>query len=65
LIINEKNEVIYFHGRTSRYLEPAQGKASLNVRDLIREDILYTVMSAIDESRTAGKPIHEEEPRSI
>ncbi len=61
LIVNEKNEVIYFHGRTSRYLEPAQGKASLNIRDLIREDILYIVMSAIDESRTAGKPVQKEE----
>jgi two-component system CheB/CheR fusion protein len=60
LIVNEKNEVVYFHGRTSKYLEPSPGRASFSVRDLLREDIRYTVMTAIDESRTTGGSVLKE-----
>ncbi len=35
VIINEKGEIIYFHGKTSRYLEPAPGKACLKIVDMI------------------------------
>ncbi|HSV42669.1 MAG TPA: CheR family methyltransferase [Methanomassiliicoccales archaeon] len=60
LIVNEKNEVIYFHGRTSKYLGPAQGRASLSIRDLLREDLRYIVMSSIDEARSTGTPVMNE-----
>ncbi len=60
LIVNGKNEVIYFHGRTSKYLEHTPGRASLGIRDLLREDIRYAVMSAINKTRSTGKPVIDE-----
>jgi two-component system CheB/CheR fusion protein len=61
MIINEKNEIVYFHGRNSRYLEHPQGKASFSIRDLLREDLRYMVISAISETRTSGKKVTKNE----
>jgi two-component system CheB/CheR fusion protein len=61
MIINEKNEIVYFHGRNSRYLEHPQGKASFSIRDLLREDLRYMVISAINETRTSGKKVTKNE----
>jgi two-component system CheB/CheR fusion protein len=60
LIINNKNEVIYFHGRTSKYLEHTSGRATLGIQDMLRQDIRYVVMSAIGESRRTNKKIVSE-----
>lgn len=57
MVVNDKNEIVYFHGRNSRYLEHPQGKATFSIRDLIREDLRYAVTSAINESRTTGKKV--------
>ncbi len=57
LVVNEKNEIVYFHGRNTRYLEHPQGKATFSIRDLIREDLRYVVTSAINESRTTRKKV--------
>ena len=60
LIVNEKNEITYFHGRTSKYLEHAQGKASLSINDLLLEDLRYEVILTINESRKSGKTVVRE-----
>ncbi len=57
MIVNEKNEIIYFHGRNSRYLEHPQGKASFSIKDIIREDLRYLVSTAINEARGTGKKV--------
>jgi two-component system, chemotaxis family, CheB/CheR fusion protein len=57
MIVNEKNEIVYFHGRNSRYLEHPQGKASFSIRDIIREDLRYLVTTAINEARGTGKKV--------
>ena len=63
LIVNDQNEVIHFHGRTSKYLGPSPGRASLNIQNLLRDDIRYSVISAIQESRSAGGPVVKEAVR--
>ncbi|MDW5562721.1 MAG: chemotaxis protein CheB [Methanomassiliicoccus sp.] len=60
LIINDKNEIVYFHGQIKKYLEPRSGRASFNVQDMLREDIRYAVMSATDESRATGRSVLKE-----
>jgi two-component system CheB/CheR fusion protein len=60
LVINDKNEIVYFHGQIKKYLEPRPGKASFGVQDMLREDIRYAVMSATDESRATGRPVLRE-----
>ena len=44
VIINEANNVVYIHGRTGRYLEPPEGKISINILDMARMG-LKTVLS--------------------
>jgi two-component system, chemotaxis family, CheB/CheR fusion protein len=60
LVVNEKNEIVYFHGRTSKYLEHTPGRASLDIRDLLREDIRYAVISAISACGNNGKTVVKE-----
>lgn len=55
LIVDNKDEIVYFHGKTSKYLEHPPGKASLGVQNLLREDIKYQVMAALRDARATHK----------
>ncbi len=39
VLINADGDVLYIHGRTGRYLEPASGEASLNLLRMAREGL--------------------------
>jgi two-component system CheB/CheR fusion protein len=39
VIVNEKGEVLYIHGHTGKYLEPASGEATLNVTRMARKGL--------------------------
>jgi len=47
LIINEKGEVLYIHGRTGKYLEPAPGEATLHIHEMAREGLKLELAAAI------------------
>jgi two-component system CheB/CheR fusion protein len=47
VIVNEKGEVLYIHGRTGRYLEPAAGAASLNIIRMAREGLGLELATAL------------------
>jgi two-component system CheB/CheR fusion protein len=47
VIINEKDEILYFHGKTGKYLEPAPGKAGLKVVEMAREGLKHELNIAI------------------
>jgi two-component system CheB/CheR fusion protein len=47
VIINEKYEIRYFHGRTTKYLEPSIGEASLNILDMARQGLKRQLSSGI------------------
>jgi two-component system CheB/CheR fusion protein len=47
VIINERCEVLYIHGRTGQYLEPASGEASLNILRMAREGLRLELTTAI------------------
>jgi two-component system CheB/CheR fusion protein len=47
VIVNEKGDILYIHGQTGKYLEPAPGHASLNISDMAREGIRYELRSGI------------------
>lgn len=38
-MVNEKGDIIYITGRTGKYLEPAAGKANLNIHAMAREGL--------------------------
>ncbi|MDO8873157.1 MAG: CheR family methyltransferase [Methanoregula sp.] len=55
VITDEKGDIIYVHGDTGKYLQPAQGQATLNVIDMAREgmqlDLRYAIQNAIEQKR--------------
>ena len=47
VIVDEKGDIFYFHGRTGAYLEPASGKARLNVLEMAREGLRLEMRTAL------------------
>jgi two-component system CheB/CheR fusion protein len=39
VLVNEQGDIIYIHGHTGKYLEPAVGKANLNVFAMLKESL--------------------------
>ena len=47
VLINEKGDIQYVHGRTGKYLEPAPGEANLNILGMAREGLRGELSRAI------------------
>ena len=56
VIVTANGDIVYFHGRTGKYLEPSPGKANLNVFAMAREGLRYAILTAL---RTASKERRE------
>jgi two-component system CheB/CheR fusion protein len=56
ILCNDKGDILYISGRTGKYLEPAVGKANLNVLAMAREGLRYDLSrifnAALREERT-------------
>jgi two-component system CheB/CheR fusion protein len=57
-LVDDKGEVLYFHGRTGKYLEPAPGEATLNVLHMAREGLKLELTTALRKAREQGQPVH-------
>ncbi len=57
VIINSAMEVVQFRGRTTPYLEPAPGKASLNLLKLARNGLAIELRTLIMAAGKDGKPV--------
>ncbi|GAB2794048.1 two-component system CheB/CheR fusion protein [Hymenobacter luteus] len=47
VVINPKGEILYVHGRTGKYLEPAPGLSGMNLFDMAREDLSFELSGAV------------------
>jgi chemotaxis methyl-accepting protein methylase/PAS domain-containing protein len=47
VLINDQGDILYFGGRTGKYLEPPAGKANLNVYAMAREGLQYELTSGV------------------
>jgi two-component system, chemotaxis family, CheB/CheR fusion protein len=47
VVINDRGDALFFHGRTGLYLEPAIGKPRLNVVDMAREGLQLELSAAL------------------
>jgi two-component system CheB/CheR fusion protein len=56
VLVNEFGDIIYIHGHTGKYLEPAVGKANLNIfamlREGLRNDFLPSFRRAVNKKET-------------
>jgi two-component system CheB/CheR fusion protein len=48
--INNKGDIVYFHGRTGAFLEPAPGQPSLNIFKMARDGLRYELKSTIQQA---------------
>ena len=60
VIINEQNEIVYFFGRTGKYLEPSQGAPSNNLFDLARLGLRLDLRTTIKAARQSQREIVRE-----
>ncbi len=47
VLINSRGDILYVHGRTGMYLEPAQGEATFNILKLAREGLRRSLTTAL------------------
>ncbi len=47
VLVNAKGDILYLHGRTGKYLEPAQGEFDGNILKMAREGLRYTLTTAL------------------
>jgi two-component system CheB/CheR fusion protein len=59
VIVNGDFEVIHFRGKTSAYLEPAPGKASLNLLKMLHEGLLLEVRNAVQKVKRTGDAVRK------
>ncbi|MBF0384165.1 MAG: PAS domain-containing protein, partial [Magnetococcales bacterium] len=60
VIIDENYEIKYIHGRTGKYLEANQGKASLNILKQARKGLLPDLTTAVRKVKTEGRAVRYE-----
>ncbi|HEY5006010.1 MAG TPA: chemotaxis protein CheB [Ktedonobacteraceae bacterium] len=56
VVIDAQMQILQFRGHTSLYLEPASGKASLNLFKMARESLEFELRTAISNARKSGQP---------
>ena len=56
IIVNEQFDIVQFRGSTGSYLEPAPGKASLNVLKMAREGLAFELRNALHKAKSTARP---------
>jgi len=57
VLVNENGDIIYFGGRTGKYLEPAAGKANLNIFAMLREGLRAEFHLAFLQANKQSEPV--------
>jgi len=57
VLTNDKGDILYVSGRTGKYLEPAAGKANLNLFAMAREGLRYELSGAFSAALRSKEPV--------
>jgi two-component system CheB/CheR fusion protein len=57
VIINENGDILYIHGRTGKYLEPAPGNVHFNIMDMARDGLRTELNIAIHRAAAQKKEV--------
>ena len=60
VIINSDMEILQFRGRTGQFLEPATGKASLNLLKMAREELFINIRAAVREAKDKNTTVRRD-----
>ncbi len=58
VLVTGRGEILHCHGRTGQYLEPAPGKASMNILTMARQGLQRELVTALRESVLGSKRVH-------
>jgi len=56
VVVNGAGDIVYVSGRTSKYLEPAAGKANLNFHAMVRDSLREPIAAALKQALTVDTP---------
>ena len=57
-LVNAQGDIFYLHGRTGRYLEPAEGEVSINnILKMAREGLRYELGAALHQALSSKAPV--------
>lgn len=57
VLVNQKGDILYLHGRTGMYLEPAPGEAGMSVLRMAREGLRQELPTALHKAVTRKEPV--------
>ncbi|MEO8269978.1 MAG: CheR family methyltransferase, partial [Aureliella sp.] len=57
VLVNEALEILQFRGRTSPYLEPVAGTASLKLLNMVRDGLFVEIKHALAEAKQNNAPV--------
>lgn len=63
IVVNDRGEIVFIHGRTGQYLEPSPGQPGVNIVDMAREGLQIELAAAIRECIAAGGEIVRDDIR--
>lgn len=55
VLINKSGDILYISGKTGKFLEPATGKASLNILLMAKEELLFELPGLIRKVTNSGE----------
>lgn len=64
VLVNELFDILYFFGRTDKYLSPPSGEPSFNILKMAREDLRYHLSSALGRAVRLNETVVEENVRT-
>ena len=56
-LVNERGDILYLHGRTGQYLEPAPGEAGMNILKMAREGLRRDLTTALHKAVALKEPV--------
>jgi two-component system CheB/CheR fusion protein len=56
-VVNERGDILYLHGRTGKYLEPAPGEAGMNILKMAREGLRPDLTTALHKAVALKAPV--------
>ncbi len=57
VLATDQGDIVYISGKTGKYLEPASGKANMNIFAMVREGLRYELGSAFSKALRQSEPV--------
>jgi two-component system CheB/CheR fusion protein len=60
MLVDARGNILYLHGRTGRYLEPAPGEVGVNLLQMAREGLRRELTTALRRCAASKEPVRQE-----